>query len=252
MPVSWASKDASEVRSYSYSWSGRLNGAEINTATLVVKCGTVTLSNVANTINSISATVSGGAECESVELLSTITTTDAIPQTLEETITLTVEPSRYLNLGPSTSTKRDLVSMAYEEASLSGYEFDVTPEELFTGLRKLDANMAQDRLQSIDLNYNAPATFGGGDLEDYSGIPDAAITYASIKLAQAIYPQMGKSMSPETKARWSEAKAAVRVLCKKIVPMNYAWGTPKGAGNRIWNGWSPYLPTGYNSGYYRR
>ncbi len=248
MTVSWASKDASEVVNRHYSWLGRLNGAEIDTATLAVQCGTVTLSNVANTVSSISATISGGHECEDVVLLSTVVTNEAEPQTLEEAITLSVRPSIFLNLGPSTSTKCDLVSMAYEEVALSGYEFDVTPEEMFSGLRSLDAAMAADQAQSIRLNYNAPALFGQGDLEDYSGIPDAAIEYAALRLAKAICSKMGKTLSQDAKARLVQATAAVRTLTACVPTMPYGYGVPKGAGNRMWNGWSPFLPNPVTGG----
>ncbi len=246
MPISWASKDASEVRNYRYSWLGRLNGAEIDTATLTVESGTVTLTNVTNTINAISATVTGGADCEDAVLLSTIVTNDAEPQTLEETITLKIRPSYLLNAGPSTSTKRQLIEMAYEECSLAGYEFDVTPEEQFSALRQLDALMAQWTAESMDLGYNAPATFGAGDLEDYTGIPDAAITGAAITLAMAKAPAMGKTMSAETRGRLSKAMLVIRAMCAQRREMGWARGTPAGAGNRsYWYNGGPFMPTGW-------
>lgn len=230
MPVSWASKDASEVRNYRYSWLGRLNGAEIDSATLTVESGTVTLSNVSNTINSISATVTGGDDCEDAVLLSTIVTDNG--ETLEQSILLSVRPSYLLNAGPSTSTKRQIVEMAYEECSLAGYEFDVTPEEQFSALRQLDALMAQWAMESMNLGYNAPAIFGEGDLEDYSGIPDAAITGVSITLGMAKAPAMGKTLSPETRARLSKAMLVIRTMCAQTRQMGWARGTPAGAGNR--------------------
>lgn len=240
--ISWASKDPNEVRTYSYSWLGRLNGAEIASASLAVSSGTVVLSNVSNTVDSITATVSGGAEYEDAVLISTIVTDDATPLTLEETISLSVRPSLFLNIGPSTSTKRTIISMAYENVALSGYEFDVTPEELFSGLRSMDAAMALDVAQGIRLNYNFPLLFGQGDLEDYSGIPDAAVEYAALRLAKAICSKMGKTLSLDAKARLAQATAAVRILTLSIPSKEYHYGTPKGAGNRIWNGWSPFLP----------
>jgi len=244
MSVSWAAKDASEVRNYSYSWLGRLNGAEIASATLEVSDGTVVLSNVANTVNSISATVTGGLNCEVASIISTIVTNEAEPQTLDQTIILRIEPSYLLNAGPSTSTKRQIIDMAYEECSLAGYEFDVTPEEMFSALRQLDALMAQWRVTGIDLGYNAPETFGGGDLEDYSGIPDGAISGAAISLAMAKAPSMGKALSIETRARLNQSMIAVRAMSARIPPQGWGRSTPAGAGNRWWSQWSPYMPIG--------
>jgi hypothetical protein len=247
--ISWGAKDQSEVRNYSYSWIGRLNGAEISTATLGVVDDTsdITLTNVGNTTTAIYATVSGGTNGTVAEILSTIVTNEAEPQTLTESIVLTLAPSLILNAGPSTSTKRQLVSMAYEEVALSGYEFDVTPEELFSGLRSMDAAMAMDAAQGIRLNYNFPASFGGGDLGDVSGIPDAAIEYASLRLAKALCSKMGKTLSQDGRARLSQATAMVRAFTAVVPQMPWAYGTPKGAGNAMWNGWSPFLPSpGWN------
>lgn len=244
MPVSWGAKDPSEVRNYSYSWLGRLNGEEIDTATftLVPRTSSVSISNIANTANSISATISGGQDCELAQFLSTITTTGG--ETLEETITLGIASSLFLNAGPSTSTKRQLLEMAYEECSLAGYEFNVTPEELFTGLRRLDAGMAQWMAEGIWLNYNFPATFGGGDLEDYSGIPDAAINGTVGTLAKALAPFMGKSMSAEARGRLASGMDIIRAMtaAKNMRTMPYKFGTPRGAGQKMWNYPSPFLP----------
>lgn len=241
MSVSWGSKDPDEVRSYSYSWLGRLNGDTIASATLTVDGGTIVLSNTANTTDAISATVSGGAANEAATILSRVVTDGG--QTLEQSILLTIEPSAWTNAGPSTATKRQIIEMAYEECSLSGYEFDVSPDEIFTGLRKLDALMAEWRASDKDLNYNAPATFGDGDLEDYAGIPDAAISGVSISLAMSIAPQMGKAMKPESKQRLASGMQVIRAMCARVRDVGWARGTVSGAGNRYWR-MSPFMRVG--------
>lgn len=250
MPVSWAAKDPSEVRNYGYSWLGRLNGAEIVTAAFVMvpETSTANISNVANTTTGISATISGGAEGEWAQFTSSITTTTG--ETLEETISLVIAPSLFLNAGPSTSTKRQIIEMAYEECSLAGYEFDVTPEEIFTGLRRLDAMMAQWTAEGMGLNYNAPAIFGGGDLEDYTGIPDAAINGVAITLAKAVAPYMGKAMSAESRSRLAFAMDTIRAMtaAARMRTVPYKYGTIRGAGQKIWNYPSPFLPTAANNG----
>lgn len=244
MSVSWGDKDPDEVRNVAYSWVGRLNGAEIASAVLTVESGTVTLSNVANTLDRISATISGGQNCEAATIVSRIVTNESEPQTLEQVFTLDVRDNASA-LGPSTSTKRQIIEMAYEECSLAGYEFNVTQEELFSGLRKLDALMAEWAQSSRDLNYNAPATFGGGDLEDVSGIPDAAIQGAAITLAMAIAPAMGKQMSAESRARLAKSMTVVGTLGAKRVRQGWARSTVAGAGNNRRFGYgypSPFMP----------
>jgi len=243
MSVSWGTKDPDEVRNVSFSWIGRLNGALIASATLAVEDGTVTLSNVANTDTGISATISGGLDCEMATIVSTIITDEADPQTLEQTFIIQIVANASA-LGPSTSTKRQIVEMAYEECSLAGYEFNVTPEELFSGLRKLDALMAEWAQSSKDLGYNFPATFGGGDLEDVSGIPDAAINGAAISLAMAIAPAMGKQMSAESRGRLAKSMAVVSTMCAKKAVQGWARNTVAGAGNRRWGWGSLFMPSG--------
>lgn len=245
MTVSWGSKDPDEVRNVAYSWIGRLNGTEIASATLTVADGTVTLSNVANSTTGISATVSGGADCETATIVSQIITSEADPQTLEQVFTIEVRENAS-TLGPSTSTKRQIVEMAYEECSLAGYEFNVTPEELFSGLRSLDALMAEWAQSSKDLEYNFPATFGGGDLEDVTGIPDAAINGVAISLAMSLAPKMGKQMSGETRARLSKSMSVIGAMCAKRAAQGWARSTVAGAGNRVWT-WgvgAPFMPVG--------
>jgi len=242
MTVSWGAKDPDEVRHYSFSWIGRLNGAEIDSAALELKRGAVVLSSVSNTATGISCIISGGKPCERAELVSRIVTTAG--DTLEETILLSIEPSGWSQIGPSTATKRQIVEMAYEECSLAGYEFNVTPEELFSGLRKLDALMAEWRATDKDLNYNAPETFGGGDLEDMSGVPDATISGVAISLAMAIAPAMGKAMGQETRQRLASGMMAIRSICARARESGWARSTVAGSGNRYWTHYSPFMPVG--------
>ena len=242
MSVSWGSKDPQEVRNVAYSWAGQLEGAEIASATLTVTDGTVTLSNVANSATGISATLSGGQDCETATIVSRIVTSEAQPQTLEQTFTIQVREGSPVR-GPSTSTKRQIVEMAYEECSLAGYEFNVTPEELFSGLRKFDALMAEWAQSSKNLGYNFPSTFGGGDLEDYSGIPDAAVQGAAISLAMAIAPAMGKQMSGETRARLAKSMSVISTMCAQKSVQGWGRNTVAGAGNRRWGYGVPFMST---------
>jgi hypothetical protein len=131
--------------------------------------------------------------------------------------------------------------MAYEEVALSGYEFDVTPEETTSAMRQLDANMAEDEIKSIRLNYNFPAEFGEGDLEDASGIPDAAVSYAALRLAKAMCSRMGKTLSAEARNRLTDATGSVLTLTARIPTIPYGVGAVAGAGNRRWG---PFLTRG--------
>lgn len=142
-----------------------------------------------------------------------------------------------------TNTKRQIIEMAYEECSLAGYEFNLTPEELSSGLRKLDALMARWKAASKDLLYNFPAIFGEGDLDELSGVPDAAVEGAAMTLAMALAPAMGKAMTAESRARLSSAMSAISTMCAKPAVQGWSRSTIAGAGNRHRYG-VPYMVPG--------
>lgn len=139
----------------------------------------------------------------------------------------------------STATKRAIIDMAYEECSLSGYEFDRTPEEFFTGLRRLDALMLE--LQpNVPLGYNFPDVFGQGDLEEPAGIPDEALSAAVKLLAVDLMPTMGKAASAETRYRGMQALIAMRG--QAVVPVSrFPSSTARGSGSRWLSTWQPFF-----------
>jgi hypothetical protein len=139
----------------------------------------------------------------------------------------------------STASKRAIVDMAYEECSLAGYEFDRTPEEFFTGLRRLDALMREFE-PNVPLGYNYPDSFGQGSLDDPAGIPDEAIGAVVKLLAVDIMPTMGKTASAETRFRGMQALVAMRK--NVVVPtVRYPNTTARGAGGRWLSTWQPFF-----------
>jgi P22 tail accessory factor len=140
----------------------------------------------------------------------------------------------------STATKRTIVEMAYEENSLAGYEFNYTPEELFTGLRRLDALMREWQ-PTLPLAYNFSDTFGGGDLDEPAGIPDQAIDVAAKYLALRINPVMGKDMNNASVYALAAGLSALRAQALFVPTVKLPDRTPRGIGNRPWSIWSPFV-----------
>lgn len=99
-------------------------------------------------------------------------------------------------LDGSGVSKASLIEGAYEYCGLNGIEFERTPEEMTTGLRHLNALMAE---LPIDLGFDFP-TYGQGLLEEPSGIPDYAITYVHVRLAQRLAPAIGATVSEDARA----------------------------------------------------
>jgi hypothetical protein len=84
-------------------------------------------------------------------------------------------------------TKGQIVRDALTELGISEYEFDISPEELTSGVSRLDSMLAQWSRKGVKISYNFV-----GDSSDDSGLPntfrEAVITNLAIRLA----PSYGK------------------------------------------------------------
>lgn len=133
-----------------------------------------------------------------------------------------------------TWTKRQLVDEAYTELAMAGYVFDISPEELQSGLRRLDAMMASWAAKGLQLPYN----FGGDPteaaLDQPSGLPLTATEAAYLNLAVRIAAGKGKAVSPTTLATATAAYDALmsRLAHEQVQPVQLRAGVPLGAGNR--------------------
>lgn len=106
-------------------------------------------------------------------------------------------------------TKASLVEGAYEYCGLNGYEFERTPEEMVTGVRHLNALMAELLADGIDLGYDFP-TYGNGLLEEPSGIPNSAVGVIHQMLAQRLAPALGATLSDDAKAALARSYQSLR------------------------------------------
>jgi hypothetical protein len=141
-------------------------------------------------------------------------------------------------------TKRELVLQAFGELALYGYEFELTPEEMQTGLVKMDSMLAEWQAADINIGYALPATQDGSDLDDASGIPDTANTAVFLNLAMRLAAGFGKTLSAETKV--AAKQAYDRLLWAAAYPrqQQYPSTLPVGAGNKPWRYIDrPFMPT---------
>ena len=134
-------------------------------------------------------------------------------------------------VGLAVSSKCVIVTMAYEECGLAGYEFDVTHEELKTGLRRLDTMMAEWQ-PSLPLGYNGGAGIGQGNLDDPSGIPDYAVDVAAKYLALRIAPTMGKALDGPARYALTVGMRNLYAQASFVPAMALPRGTVRGSGNR--------------------
>jgi hypothetical protein len=135
-------------------------------------------------------------------------------------------------------SKQDVINQAFSEIGMGTVGFDLQPEDLQTGLRKLDAMMATwGGAQGVRIGYSGGD--GKGELTPDTMVPDWAYEALYLNLAMRLCPDYGKTPSPITALNAKAALDAVRVRTVQIKPRHingYA-----GAGNSVW-GASP-LPS---------
>jgi hypothetical protein len=130
------------------------------------------------------------------------------------------------------TTKGDLVNAAYEEIGLAGYVFDIQPEEVQTGVRRLERFMLMLDGRGIRLGYNASASASQANANDDSGIPDWAEDAVIPLFALRLAPTIGKQVHPDTRLAARRGLNALLVGTYTIPKMQMPRHMPIGLGNR--------------------
>lgn len=133
-------------------------------------------------------------------------------------------------------TKRQIVMEAYGELALAGYEFDITPEEVQTGQRRLDTMMATWEGLGIQVGYAFPASPEDSDPDTPSGLPDKAVETVYLNLAIRLAAGVGKALSPDTKRNAQTGYAVLLSEAAKPRQQQLPSTLPRGAGNKPWYG----------------
>lgn len=141
-----------------------------------------------------------------------------------------------------SATKRQYVADAFTEAGLSGYIFDLQPEQLETALRRLDTMMATWNAKGIRLGWPMPGSPQGSDLDQVTNVPDAAYEAIILGLAIRIAPAFGKTVALETKANAKMAYDQLLAIASMPPERQLPGSMPSGAGNKPWrNNDSPFV-----------
>lgn len=225
--LTWQPKYEEEVVQYGVDWSATLAADEISTTTWEVVSGDAVIDSDDFTSQGTTVIVSGGTE--TTVFKNTIVTVGGFTYVEEATLAINdvADPAV-----PRTARKRVLIEMCAEELRLAGYEWNFSPEEYVSTLRKLDGICAA----FPDCGYNAPSTFGAGEVDDLSGLKDAEITDFALLLAEAAAPAIGKTLSPTSMRRIASARVRLQARYAVLPTMQLAPGTPLGSGNRRQSG----------------
>lgn len=138
-------------------------------------------------------------------------------------------------------TKRQFVESAFEELGLASYTFDLQPDAVQSGMKRLDSMMGEWNGRGIRLGYPLPESPDGGHLDDDSNVPDRANEAVVTNLAIRIGPMFGRQALPETKATakfaFNQLLTVAALPQERRLPSMVA-----GAGNKPWIYQQPFIP----------
>jgi hypothetical protein len=139
-------------------------------------------------------------------------------------------------------TKQSLIEDAFAEIAIQGFEFDLSPDELLTALRRLEAMLAVWEERGIRIGY-AFAIGNALALDAESGIPDKAAEPVFLNLAMRLAPGYGKAVTPETRRAAAEGYATLLNDAVRPREQRMPSTMPKGQGNKPWRDTeAPFFP----------
>jgi hypothetical protein len=132
-------------------------------------------------------------------------------------------------------TKRQLVAQAFEEIGLAAYVYDLTPDQIQSALRRMDAMVAGWNSNGVRIGYSLPSNPDDSDPDVDSGVPDFANEALFLGLAVRLAPSYGKQVAAETKA-WADAAYSNMVNQVAVpTPERQTPNTlPRGQGSKPW------------------
>lgn len=131
-------------------------------------------------------------------------------------------------------SKRQFIEQAFDEIGLAGYVFDLSPDQLESALRKLDAMMAQWNAKGIKIGYPLATSPQNSDIDQETDVPLESAEAIYTNLAMRIASSFGKAVPLETK---QFAKIAYDTLLSAAAfprQQQMPGSMPAGAGNKPW------------------
>lgn len=133
-------------------------------------------------------------------------------------------------------TIRDLANEMFRELGLANYDFDLDADELQTAKTRMRGLVARWQLKhGIQIGFNFAA-----ELEDDSGLSDAAAEAVWLNLAVNVGPGFGKTLKQETKDNAKDALSALLIAAAQPQSMQQPRTLPRGAGAKTWGLTRPF------------
>jgi hypothetical protein len=140
-------------------------------------------------------------------------------------------------------TKRQLVEEAFAELALASFDFDLSPEELDAGLRRLDTMMSTWLSLGLQVGYSLATSRDDTDLDQDSGLQMNAVEAVYMALACRIAASKGKALPSHTLRNTKAAYDALilNVAKSQVQEQKLAAGTPRGQGRKPWRSINPFV-----------
>jgi hypothetical protein len=132
-------------------------------------------------------------------------------------------------------SKRQFVEASLEEIGLASYVFDLSPQQVESAVRRLDAQMASWNALGIRVGYPLPGSPQDTGLDDETNVPDAAYEAIITNLGVKLAPSYGKTVSADTKA--TAKRTYDTLLSRAAMPMEMQLpaSMPRGAGAKAYD-----------------
>lgn len=137
--------------------------------------------------------------------------------------------------------KRQYIEQAFSELGLSGYVFDLSPEQMQTALRQLDSMMATWDAKGIQVGWPISITPGNADLDTEVPVIPGYNEAICLNLAIRLATGFGKAVGAETRSSAKMAYDALLLQSSRPRQMQYPGTLPSGAGTKSWRDNAPFV-----------
>lgn len=226
--MEWTPKDPDATVRYVIEW-GEITPDTIESFTLTLASGTVTIGDTENDDTNVYALISGGVDGETSTFAHTITT--ALGQVIPRSITLRIVADADVLSPDSSITKGALVIRALGKIGIANYVFDTEAEEDVSALRQLDSMAARWQGKLEPFGYVQPDINGTSLPSDSAGIDEQDVDAFIYNLAELIAPDYGKTPAPGVIRNAADTRSDMFVRYAKRIEYRLPSRLPTGAGN---------------------
>lgn len=132
------------------------------------------------------------------------------------------------------TTKRQIITEAFNFIGLAPVVYDLSPEQLESARRQLDSMMATWNAKGVRVGFPISLNPDNGDLDEQTNLPDGCFEACYMELGKRLAPTYGKVLTPDHKSQAREAYQAMLAQLLTMPRMQMPGGFPLGAGVRTY------------------